>query len=127
MRTIEDLPYSRKLVDALDPKDFPLTHKVCTDTFDGESVTFRMAKEQELDHPVAVVVFEEKTLDSVHIYSLEVHPKCQLLKNGRDLVNLFKTKYKYVDLTTLPESKIFYEKLGFTEEEDNHMVWRKLV
>jgi ribosomal protein S18 acetylase RimI-like enzyme len=71
------------------------------------------------------MIFEERTSENIHVYSLEVHPNNRCESVGRKMIDRLKEDHNYIDLTTLPESKIFYEKRRFVEEEDGHMVWRK--
>lgn len=127
MQYFDDVPFSKECLVELSQDDFPLTHKCAKHFQNDDPVVIRILHDQEINHPLAIMMFEEKTSENIHIYSLEVHPNCRYNFYGRRMIDRLKENHTYIDLTTLPESKIFYEKRGFNEEEDGHMVWRKPV
>lgn len=122
---IVEKAYYKKLADLFDPAIFLLFHKISHNYIDIEPITYMALYVPEQEKPVAVMLYEEHTINNGHVYLLEVHPDYRLKDFGSVMINRLKEKYNYIDLTTLKDSKIFYEKLGFVEEEDNHMVWRK--
>ena len=67
-------------------------------------------------------------VDNVVLYfdnSFEVNKKFRNTNIGRRLINGYCSRYDMVELSTLPETKIFYEKCLLHEEGDGHMVWRR--
>ena len=125
MRYLKDLPFTRECLGLIDPDSFPLSFKCAKQFIDTEGIVIRFLISQEVTHPLAIMIFEERTSENIHVYSLEVHPNNRCESVGRKMIDRLKEDHNYIDLTTLPESKIFYEKRRFVEEEDGHMVWRK--
>lgn len=122
MQWLDDIVYTNEFLESLDKDCFPLTYKMCSkNKFDTGSVIVRKLVNQEIDHPIAIVIYEERPDNAVHIYCIEVHKKCQ--GNGRKLIDKFKEKYDKITLCSLPETKLFYIKRGFEESEENRMVW----
>ena len=122
MQWLDDIVYTNEFLESLDKDCFPLTYKMCSkNKFDTGSVIVRKLVNQEINHPIAIVIYEERPNNAVHIYCIEVHQKCQ--GNGRKLIDKFKEKYDKITLCSLPETKLFYIKRGFEEREENRMVW----
>lgn len=122
MKWLEDIVYTNEFTESLDKYCFPFTYQMCSkNKFDTGSVIVRKLVSQEIDHPLAIVIYEERPDNAVYIYSIEVHNKCQ--GNGRKLIENFKEKYDKITLRSLPEAKLFYIKQGFEECEKNRMVW----
>ena len=122
MKWLEDIVYTNEFTESLDKYCFPFTYQMCSkNKFDTGSVIVRKLVSQEIDHPLAFVIYEERPDNAVYIYSIEVHNKCQ--GNGRNLIENFKEKYDKITLRSLPEEKLFYIKQGFEECEENRMVW----
>ena len=122
MQWLDDVVYTNEFLESLDTDCFPLTYKMCSkNKFDTGSIIVRKLVNQEINHPLAIVIYEERPDNAVHIYCIEVHKKCQ--GSGRKLIDKFKEKYDKITLCSLPESKVFYIKRGFEEREENRMVW----
>lgn len=126
MRFYEDEPYSNKFLGNLDKDNFPLTFDMCSknDYTQGNKVV-RYFINQEISYPLAIIIWEEVAPKEIRIYSLEVHKKFRLQDFGRHMISKFKEVYKSISLCSMPDAKIFYEKMGFVEQEENQMIWRK--
>lgn len=125
MRMVIDDVYSKeKLFKQINKDDFSMTYDMCSKN-DYSNCKVRMLVSQEIWHPLAIVIFKE-TNGEITIYSFEVHPEHKLTNVGRRMLTHFKENAKLITLCSLNESKIFYEKLGFVEQEENRMIWRKL-
>jgi GNAT superfamily N-acetyltransferase len=126
MRFYEDEPYRSKFLEELDKESFPLTFDMCNknDYTQGNKVV-RQFINQEISYPLAIVIWEEVSPKEIRIYSLEVHKKFRLQDYGRHILTKFKEFYKLISLSSLPDAKIFYEKMGFVEQKENQMIWRK--
>lgn len=126
MRMVIDDVYSKeKLFKQINKNDFALTYDMCSKN-DYKDCKVRMLVSQEVWHPLAVVIFKE-TNGEITIYSFEVHPEHKLTNIGRRMLTHFKENAKLITLCSLNESKIFYEKLGFEEQEENRMTWRRKI
>lgn len=128
MRWYDEQQYPIDFLNKLDKENYPLTYDMCKkNRYELSSwlIIVRSFMNQELDYPYAIVIYREETPKRVHIFSLEVHLKLRLNNNGRKLLDKFKEQYDEITLNTLNESKIFYEKMGFIEQGDNQMIWRK--
>ena len=128
MQWLDDKVYTNEFLETLDKESFPLTHRMCTkNKFDTGSIIVRQLKNQEIEHPIYIIIYEERKLKEYHIYSIEVHPNCRLQDYGRRALNKFKETADVITLCCLPEIKLFYKKLGFTEMDDNglRLIWRK--
>lgn len=124
MRMVIDDVYSKeKLFKQINKNDFSLTYDMCSKN-DFSDCKVRMLVSQEIWHPLAVVIFKE-TNGEITIYSFEVHPEHKLTNVGRRMLTHFKENAKLITLCSLNESKMFYLKLGFEEQEENRMIWRK--
>lgn len=126
MRFYEDEPYRAKFLEELDKESYPLTFDMCNknDYTQGNKVV-RQFINQEISYPLAIVIWEEVAPKEIRIYSLEVHSKYRFQDYGRHILTKFKEVYKLISLCSLPDAKIFYEKMGFVEQEENQMIWRK--
>lgn len=126
MRFYEDEPYSNKFLGNLNKESFPLTFDMCNknDYTQGNKVV-RQFINQEIPYPLAIIIWEEVAPKEIRIYSLEVHSKYRFQDYGRHILTKFKEVYKLISLCSLPDAKIFYEKMGFVEQEENQMIWRK--
>ena len=125
MRFYEDEPYSNKFLGNLDKESFPLTYDMCTKNNYTNNVNVRQFINQEIPYPLAIVIWEEVAPKEIRIYSLEVHGKYRFQDYGCHILTKFKEAYKLISLCSLPDAKIFYEKMGFDELEENQMIWRK--
>lgn len=124
MRMVIDDVYSKeKLFKQINKDDFSMTYDMCSKN-DYTNCKVRMLVSQEIWHPLAIVIFKE-TNGEITIYSFEVHPEHKLTNVGRRMLTHFKENAKLITLCSLNESKIFYEKLGFVEQEENRMIWRR--
>lgn len=124
MRMVIDDVYSKeKLFKQINKNDFSLTYDMCNKN-DFSDCKVRMLVSQEIWHPLAVVIFKE-TNGEITIYSFEVHPEHKLTNVGRRMLTHFKENAKLITLCSLNESKMFYLKLGFEEQEENRMIWRR--
>jgi ribosomal protein S18 acetylase RimI-like enzyme len=126
MRWFEDTPYNEAFLSELDKESFPLTFDMCNknDYTQGNKVV-RQFINQEIPYPLAIIIWEEVAPKEIRIYSLEVHSKYRFQDYGRHILTKFKEVYKLISLCSLPDAKIFYEKMGFVEQEENQMIWRK--
>jgi len=126
MRWFEDKEYSKDFLEELDKESFPLTFDMCSknDYTQGNKVV-RQFINQEISYPLAIVIWEEVAPKEIRIYSLEVHSKYRFQDYGRHILTKFKEVYKSISLCSMPDAKIFYEKMGFVEQEENQMIWRK--
>lgn len=128
MQWLDDIIYTNKVLETIDQNKFPLTYKMCKkNKFDTGSIRIRKLINQELDYPIWIMIYEERKPQEFHIYSLEVNKSCQLQDYGRKALTKFKENANIITLCSLPESKLFYEKLGFVENDDNglSLIWRK--
>jgi GNAT superfamily N-acetyltransferase len=126
MRFYEDEPYRAKFLEELDKESYPLTFDMCNknDYTQGNKVV-RQFINQEIPYPLAIIIWEEVAPKEIRIYSLEVHSKYRFQDYGRHILTKFKEVYRLISLSSLPDAKIFYEKMGFVEQEENQMIWRK--
>ena len=126
MQYLEDKVYTKEFLKTMDKETFSLTYQMCSkNKFDTGSIYVRQLKNQEIDHPLLIAIYEERKPKEFHIYSLEVHPTHRLQYIGQKALSKFKEKADVITLCSLPESKIFYEKQGFVEQEENRLMWRK--
>jgi ribosomal protein S18 acetylase RimI-like enzyme len=65
---------------------------------------------QEVEGPIGIVIYEETEPKHIHIYSVEIREDFRYKGDGRKMINYFREKNDYVELSSLPESKVFYEK-----------------
>ena len=125
MRMVIDNVYSKeKLFKQINKNDFPLTYDMCSKN-DYTDCKVRMLVSQEIWHPLAVVIFKDTPNGEITIYSFEVHPEHKLTNVGRRMLTHFKENANLITLCSLNEAKIFYLKLGFEEQEENRMIWRR--
>lgn len=116
------------MLETIDEEKFPLTYKMCSkNKFDTGSIFVRKLIDQEIDHPIWIAIYEERKPQQFHIYSLEVYKSYQLQNYGRKALTKFKENANLITLCSLPETKVFYEKLGFKEADDSGLrfIWRK--
>jgi hypothetical protein len=128
MRWLDDKIYTNDMLETIDKEQFPLTYRMCSkNKFDTGSIIVRKLIDQEIDHPIWIMIYEERKPKQFHIYSLEVYPSLRLQDYGRKALTKFKENANIITLCSLPESKLFYEKLGFTEYNDNGLclIWKK--
>lgn len=128
MRWFNDKIYTNDVLETIDKEKFPLTYKMCSkNKFDTGSVIIRKFIDQEIDHPIWIMIYEERRPNEFHIYSFEVYKSYQLQDFGRKALTKFKEFANVITLCSLPETKVFYEKLGFHELDDNglRLIWRK--
>lgn len=128
MRWLDDKIYTNEFLETLDKEKFPLTYKMCSkNKFDTGSIFVRKLIDQEIDHPIWIAIYEERKPQQFHIYSLEVYKSYQLQNYGRKALTKFKENAILITLCSLPETKVFYEKLGFKESDDSglRLIWRK--
>lgn len=128
MRWYTEQQYPNDFYEHLDKENYPLTADMCSkNRYELLSwmIIVRIFHDQEIPYPTAIVIYREIDLKKIHIFSLEVHKNLRLNNNGRKLLDKFKEDYDEITLSTLPESKLFYVKLGFIEQEENQMIWRK--
>lgn len=128
MRWLEEKQYTKEFFEQLDKENYPLTADMCSKNryeLSSWMIVVREFKDQEIPYTTAIVIYREIDNKKIHIFSLEVHKNLRLNNNGRRLLNKFKEDYDEITLSTLPESKLFYEKLGFVEQEENQMIWRR--
>lgn len=128
MRWLDDKIYTNDMLETIDNEQFPLTYKMCSkNKFDTGSVIIRKFIDQEIDHPIWIMIYEERKPNEYHIYSFEVYKSYQLQDYGRKALTKFKENAKLITLCSLPETKVFYEKLGFKEADDSglRLIWRK--
>jgi len=128
MRWYEEKQYTKEFFEQLDKENYPLTTDMCSKNhyeLSSWMIVVREFKDQEIPYTTAIVIYREIDNKKIHIFSLEVHKKLRLNNNGRRLLNKFKEDYDEITLSTLPESRLFYEKLGFVEQEENQMIWRR--
>ena len=126
MRWLDDKPYSKDLLEDLDIQSFPLTHSMCNKN-DYTDCIIRKLRSQEVSYPLATVIFKEEPDKKIHIYSLEVHEKYRLTNIGRRMLTKFMENANIVELSCLPETKIFYEKRGFQELEEKLQIPKEIV
>lgn len=128
MQWLEDKIYTKEFLETLDKDNFPLTYQMCTkNKFDTGSIIVRKLINQEIAYPIWIAIYEERKPEQFHIYSIEVHPKHRLKDYGRKLLDKFKETAEQISLCSLPESKLFYEKQGFVEQEENRLIWKRKV
>lgn len=128
MRWYDEQQYPIDFLDKLDKENYPLTVDMCSKNryeLSSWMIIVRTFHDQEIPYPTAIVIYREIDPKKIHIFSLEVHKKLRLNNNGRKLLDKFKEQYDEITLSALPESKLFYVKLGFVEQGDNQMIWRK--
>ena len=125
MRWLEDTPYNETFLSELDKDSFSLTYDMCSKNQYTGNITVRKLINQEISHPIAIILYEVTAPKKIHIYSFEVHKNYRLQDYGRLLMSKFKEIYNEIVLNSLPETKLFYEKLDFVEQEENQMIWRK--
>lgn len=125
MRWFDDTPYNETFLSELDKDSFSLTYDMCSKNHFTDNITVRKFINQEIDHPIAIILYEVIAPKKIHIYSFEVHKNYRLKDYGRHLMAKFKEVYDEIELSSLPETKLFYEKLDFVEREENEMIWRR--
>lgn len=128
MRWLDDKIYTNDMLETIDKEKFPLTYRMCSkNKFDTGSIFVRKLIDQEIDHPIWIAIYEERKPQQFHIYSLEVYKSYQLQNYGRKALTKFKENANLITLCSLPETKVFYEKLGFKESDDSGLrfIWRK--
>jgi GNAT superfamily N-acetyltransferase len=128
MRWLDDKIYTNDMLEMIDKEKFPLTYKMSSkNKFDTGSIIVRKLIDQEIDHPIWIAIYEERKPQQFHIYSLEVYKSYQLQDYGRRALTKFKENANLITLCSLPETKVFYEKLGFKEADESglRLIWRK--
>ena len=126
MQWLDDKVYTKEFLETLDKETFPLTYQMCSkNKFDTGSIIVRKLINQEIDYPIWIMIYEERKPKEFHIYSFEVHPKHRLHDYGRKALTKFKEIANVITLCSLPESKIFYLKQGFEEQEENRFKWQR--
>lgn len=124
MRMVLDNDYSPFLLKQIKKEDFALTYDMCSKN-DYTGCRVRMLVSQEVWHPLAVIIYKETCDKEITIYSFEVHPEYRNTNIGRRMLTKFKENSNMITLCSLVDAKIFYEKLGFEEQEETRMIWRR--
>lgn len=119
-----DNDYSHFLLKQIKKEDFALTYDMCSKN-DYTGCKVRMLVSQEVWHPLAVIIYKETGDKEITIYSFEVHPEYRNTNIGRRMLTKFKEYANLITLCSLVDAKIFYEKLGFEEQEETRMIWRR--
>ena len=130
MRYITTTDMKDEVVDwtNIDKSDFSLTYDMCEKNDYGgfdNTVFMDILRSQEIKEPLAIVIYTHTGSKQIKIYSFEVNKKYRKTSIGRKLINGYCSRYDLVELSTFPETKIFYEKCLLHEEGDGHMVWRR--
>ena len=124
MRMVLDNDYSPFLLKQIKKEDYALTYDMCNKN-DYTGCKVRMLVSQEVWYPLAVIIYKETGDKEITIYSFEVHPEHRITNVGRRMLTKFKENANMITLCSLVEAKIFYEKLGFQEQEESRMIWRR--
>ena len=119
-----DNDYSPFLLKQIKKEDYSLTYDMCSKN-DYTGYKVRMLVSQEVWHPLAVIIYKETGDKEITIYSFEVHPEYRNTNIGRRMLTHFKENANMITLCSLNEAKMFYLKLGFEEQEENRMIWRR--
>jgi hypothetical protein len=125
MQYIEDHLFTKDILKTLDKSNYPLTFDMCFKNEFSSDFMVRFLLNQEISSPLGVVIYKIVSPTEIRIYSLEIHNNFRLQQYGRKLLNLFKETYSTIILSTLPESKLFYLKQDFVEQEENRLIWSK--
>lgn len=107
---------------------FPLTADMCAKNhfyFLNEKMIVRKLVSQEVKEPIAIMIYKELLPKVIHVYSIEVRDDYKYKGDGRRMIWGLCEKNNVVELSSLPESKIFYEKCGFKETGENRFVWER--
>ena len=108
---------------------FPLIYDMCNKNAYYElfswTIMVRIFRDQEIDHPTGIVIYDERNKNNFHIYALEVYDQDRLKGNGRYLLKSFLEKGDKVSLSCLPDVRTFYEKQGFKEQGECKMIWTR--
>lgn len=124
MRMVLDNDYSPFLLKQIKKEDYTLTYDMCSKN-DYTGCKVRMLVSQEVWHPLAVIIYKETGDKEITIYSFEVHHEYRNTNIGRRMLTKFKENANMITLCSLVDAKIFYEKLGFQEQEESRMIWRR--
>ena len=107
---------------------FPLTSNMCAKNhfyYLSEKMTVSKLVSQGVKEPVAIMIYKEIRPGTIHVYSIEVRSDFRYKGVGRRMIQGLCEKNDTVELSSLPESKIFYEKCGFRPVEENKFVWER--
>ena len=108
--------------------DFSLTYDMCKKNgyfLIFSWMIFTRLYYNENNKIIGIAIFDTRTPKHFHIYSFEIKKNYQLKGHGTKFIKTFIDNCKEVTLSSLPESKIFYQKIGFDEREENQMVYRR--
>ena len=107
---------------------FPLTYSMCCKNhfyFLSNEIMVAKLVSQEVEGPIGIVIYEETEPKHIHIHSLEIREDFRYKGDGRKMINYFREKNDYIELSSLPESKVFYEKCGLKQQEEGRFIWKR--
>lgn len=120
--------FSKKFIDSLPLERFPLTHAMCDkNAYETHIPHVLMDLQLRYGKLMSVVLYtcQWDGIHGIHVYSFEVTADCRLLDYGTRAMNHLKDTTEKIVLNSLAESKIFYEKMGFSPTSENGYTWRK--
>ena len=119
--------YRKSFTDKLSLEKFPLTRAMCEkndyEHLSGTDVLVML--QVRYGKLMSVAIYQETDERSVKVFSFEVTADCRLMDYGTNALNELKSSYSSISLSSLSESKIFYEKQGFESTGENAYTWRR--
>lgn len=117
--------YSKAFIDTLDREKFPMTVTMCEkNKYDSIGKTVMLHLQLRYGKIMSVAILHPDEIDdNIHIYSFEVTSDCRRLGYGTSAINELKRTYSCIDLSSLNESRVFYEKMGFMSVCSSTFIW----
>lgn len=118
--------YSKKFIDTLPMVKFPLTYAMCDkNDYTRMYPDVLMSLQVRYGKLMSLAIYKDLGESAIKLYSFEVTTECHLMNYGTAAMAELMRNYGNISLSSLPESRIFYEKLGFTQSGGLTYNWQR--
>lgn len=118
--------YSKGFINTLPRERFPLTYAMCDkNEYENMCPHVLMVLQLRYGKLMSVVLGHRfwDGYDGFKVFSFEVTADCRLLDYGTKAMDYLKSEYQKIQLHSLAESQIFYEKMGFYSTGESEFTW----
>jgi len=116
--------FCKGFVNGLNKELFPLTHAMCDkNQYESMGNLVLMVLQVRYGKLMSVVIGKQIE-EGFHVFSFEVTADCRLMDYGTKAMDYLKRQYRKIELHSLSESQVFYEKMGFRPTGESEYTWR---
>lgn len=116
--------FNRKFIDGLPTEKFPLTHAMCSkNRYEEFKNPVLMQLQTRYGKLISVILYRVEQPDEIRVFSVEVSSDSRLNGHGTRAIAELQKENGRMYLSSLNESRVFYEKCGFLPVGDSCFRW----